>query len=86
VIEEDDLEVEVRRAPRHDPLDPATHDPAVRVTHIPTGIVVVSEATESQVANKAAAIEELERLLAARESEIEGLEQRLLHRARAAAR
>jgi uncharacterized coiled-coil protein SlyX len=39
--------------------------------------VVVSDRLESQVANKAAAIEELERLLAARESEIEDLEQRL---------
>jgi protein subunit release factor A len=66
VIDENELEVEVRRAPGHDPLDPATHDHAVRVTHIPTGIAVVSDDLESQVANKAAAIEELERLLAAR--------------------
>jgi len=39
---------------------------AVRVRHIPTGIVVVATDSRSQHRNKAAALEELERRLAAR--------------------
>ena len=39
---------------------------AVRVRHIPTGIVVVATASRSQHRNKAAALEELERRLALR--------------------
>lgn len=39
---------------------------AVRVRHIPTGIVVTATESRSQHRNKAAALEELERRLAAR--------------------
>jgi protein subunit release factor A len=64
VIDESDLLVEVRRDVEA-VLSGGEVDPAVRVTHVPTGLVVVSEALETQVANRAAAIEELERLLGA---------------------
>jgi protein subunit release factor B len=43
-----------------------TTESAVRVRHIPTGIVVVATAERSQLRNKQAALEELERRLAAR--------------------
>jgi protein subunit release factor A len=39
---------------------------AVRVRHVPTGIIVVATASRSQHRNKAEALEELERRLAAR--------------------
>ena len=39
---------------------------AVRVRHVPTGLVVVATASRSQHRNKAAALEELERRLAIR--------------------
>jgi len=38
-------------------------DSAVRVRHLPTGIVVTSSASRSQLRNKEAALEELERRL-----------------------
>jgi len=61
---EDEIEFEFYRSPGPGGQKKNTTDSAVRARHVPTGIVVVATSERSQLRNKQAAVEEIERRLA----------------------
>ncbi|MDZ4857424.1 MAG: peptide chain release factor-like protein, partial [Candidatus Hydrogenedentes bacterium] len=65
-IRETDIEITFYRSSGPGGQHKNTTETAVRVRHVPTGIVVVATAERSQSRNKQAALEELERRLVAR--------------------
>jgi protein subunit release factor A len=60
LVRDQDVRVDIYRSDRLAPM-------TLRLTHIPTGIVVTVEGEKSQLQNKAKALEELEAKLAERE-------------------
>ncbi len=66
MINQDEIEITFYRSSGPGGKHKNTTESAVRVRHIPTGIVVVATAERSQFRNKEAALEELERRLIAR--------------------
>lgn len=60
---EDEIEISFYRSSGPGGQHKNVTDSAVRVRHLPTGIVVTSSASRSQLRNKEAALEELERRL-----------------------
>jgi protein subunit release factor B len=66
MFRDDEIEITFYRSSGPGGQHKNTTESAVRVRHIPTGIVVVATAERSQLRNKEAALEELARRLAAR--------------------
>jgi protein subunit release factor A len=65
-IPEDDIEISFFKSGGPGGQKKNVTESAVRVRHVPTGIIVVATASRSQHRNKAEALAELERRLAAR--------------------
>lgn len=65
-FDEQDIEISFHRSSGPGGQHKNKTETAVRVRHLPTGIVVVASAERSQARNKQAALEELARRLAAR--------------------
>lgn len=66
MFRDDEIEITFYRSSGPGGQHKNTTESAVRVRHIPTGIVVVATAERSQLRNKQAALDELRRRLAAR--------------------
>lgn len=66
MIRDDEIEIDFYRSSGPGGQHKNTTETAVRVRHIPTGIVVVATSERSQLRNKEAALGELQRRLAAR--------------------
>ncbi|HRI89535.1 MAG TPA: peptide chain release factor-like protein [Candidatus Hydrogenedentes bacterium] len=66
IAREEDIEITFYRSSGPGGQHKNTTESAVRIRHIPTGLIVVATAERSQLRNKQAALEELERRLAAR--------------------
>ena len=66
MFRDDEIEITFYRSSGPGGQHKNTTESAVRVRHLPTGIIVVATAERSQLRNKLAALEELGRRLAAR--------------------
>jgi peptide chain release factor 1 len=69
-VADSDVRVDTYRASGPGGQHRNTSDSAVRVTHLPTGVVVCATESRSQRTNRAAALAELRRRLAARDSRL----------------